>query len=282
MSISKKNEKNLDYNLTKKDLEIFLTGWEVDFLYTIKYEIDSKKRITAIQRNKLKEIENKLQEIEDDIKKKICDGSIKVVNSSIKTRSVNLSYFINLPKTDLRFTILTEQQRDAIIKIKKYWKTRVKNSKNWKAQKHWGYKQETISARINENLFNRLKNVNINKIIQNFIRKFLRDPDFRELFLEKLHEQFIRDVSDPVDSVDLTSWFESLLHMFPKVVSGKVYTIEKELFTFYFTFLNSFSVSYAVRCALIHYQNLENQIEIKKDEVISLQENLITGYKKEE
>lgn len=271
----------IEYNLTKKDLEIFLTDWELEFLTAIEIYKRTGEKITRKQNMKLDEINSKLQEIEDDIKTVLENRavSVKVVNNSIKPRPINLSYFINLKSDDLRFTILSDAQKEAIKNIKKYWQNRVKNYNNWKNQKHFSYKKETISSRIDEKLFNELRDNNTQKLIQNFVRTFLRDIAFRIDFLEKIEEQYKKDVHSPVFGVfDPTEQYNLLIAIFPKVVSGKLYSIEKELLTLFFTFFTEYTISYAIRVALIHFQDLPNQTPIKKCEIIPILYNLITNH----
>lgn len=273
----------MEYNLTKKDLMIFLTDWEHEFLYGIETQRALGQEISRKQYEKFNEIENKFQEIENDIKNQM--ASHKGVNSAIKPRSINLSYFISLKHDDLRFTILTEEQKQAIKKIKKYWADRTKNYKNWKNQKHWSYEEENISSRIDIGLFEQLKRkkYNFNKGIQNFVRKFLRDQEFRETFLEKIEEQYQKDRHIPgLEFHDPTDQYKILINSFPEVVTGKVHTIEKELFTLYFTFLSRYSVSYATRVALIHYPDLPKQSFIEKEDVIPILSDIINPKEKVE
>jgi len=85
---------------------------------------------------------------------------------------------------------------------------------------------------------------------------------FRKKFLTTLYHQFDQDFSQPF----LTEkWFDDI-----KVASCRTITMEKELLTLYFTFLSNFTVSYAIRTALIHFRDLEHQDPIEKEEVIPI------------
>ena len=203
----------------------------------------------------------------------------KVVKLTKKGKSINFRDYLFLPKNSLAFTTLTDAQKQAIKKIEEYWINRVRNYRKWKFQKHWSYKKESISSRLDKYTFDSLKGNNNSKSIQNFVRKFLRNDQFRNKFIKILWEQFEKD---PVDSrlellehLDFTDCKQMLIEIFPHVVSGEVYTIEKELFTFYFTFLSEFSISYTIRVGLIHFRELENQNPIGKEEIIPILEKIL-------
>ncbi len=170
-------------------------------------------------------------------------------------------------------------QKKAIKNIEKYWTNRVRNYRNWKFQKHWSYKKESISSRLDRYTFESLKGNNNSRSIQNFVRIFLRDKKFRKKFKDILWDQFEKDPSDPrmelLQYLDITDNKQSLIEIFPHVVSGIVYVVEKELISFYFTFMSGFSVSYAIRVGLIHFRYLENQDPIKKEEVLAILNELI-------
>lgn len=270
----------MSQELTKNDLEVFLTEWEEEFLEEIEFLRIKSQRISRKQREKLKEIENKLQEIENEIKIRTRNTNAlnKVVNHTRKVWSINFRNFIFLKTSDVRFTILTSEQKKAIKNIKKYWIDRVKNYRNWKTQKHWSKAKVTISSRIEKTLYDSVESLNIQKIIQNFVRRFLRNSKFREIFLEILDQQYKRDMPIPIEGIDLTDWFGTLTNIYPNVVSGKVLTIEKELFTFYFTFCSEFSVSYAIRVALIHFRNELPQEPIERNEISLIMQNLLKDF----
>ncbi len=203
----------------------------------------------------------------------------KVVNSTKKGRPINFRDYLFLPKNSPAFTTLTTAQKQAIKNIEEYWINRMRNYQNWKFQKHWSYKKESISSRLDGFTFESLKGNNNSKSIQNFVRTFLRDKEFRSKFEVILWEQFEKDPSDPrmelLKYLDITDNKQSLIEIFPHVVSGIVYVIEKELISFYFTFMNEFSISYAIRVGLIHFRDLENQDPIKKEEVLAILNELI-------
>ncbi|MFX1236331.1 MAG: hypothetical protein ACFFAS_20315 [Promethearchaeota archaeon] len=203
-------------------------------------------------------------------------ANCKVVKPPIWVRSINFEDYLFRPKKDTDFTTLTKAQQTAIKNIEEYWIRRTKNYYNWKSQKHWNYKRETISARIEKHLYNELKTNNNNKSIQNFIRHFLRDIDFRNLYLNKLHEQFEKDLRLWfLDYLDYTDKKAKIIEIFPKVISGEINTIEKELFTFYSTFLTDFSMSYMIRVALIHFRHESPSEPINKEEVIYIMRTLV-------
>ena len=209
----------------------------------------------------------------------------KVVNSTKKGRSINFGDYLFLPKSSLAFTTLTDAQKQAIKKIEEYWINRVRNFRNWKFQKHWSYKKESISSRLDGYTFKSLRGNNNSKSIQNFVRMFLRNKKFRKKFESILWDQFEKDPSDPrmelLQYLDTTDYKQALIEIFPYVVSGRVYVIEKELISFYFTFISEFSISYAIRVGLIHFRDLKNQDPIEKEEVIAILNELISEFKKE-
>jgi len=191
----------------------------------------------------------------------------KVVNPTKKGKSINFGDYLFLPKSSLTFTNLTEEQKQAIKNIEEYWNNRVRNYQNWRFQKHWGHKKESISSRLDRYTFESLKGNNNSKSIQNFVRTFLRDKRFQKKFKVLLWDQFEKDPSS--DNKQL------LTEIFPHVVSGRVYVIEKELFSFYYTFISEFSMSYAIRVGLIHFRDLESQDPIEKEEVIPILREMI-------
>ena len=203
----------------------------------------------------------------------------KGVNLTKKGSPINFRDYLFLPKNHPVFTTLTEKQKQAIKNIEEYWINRMRNYRNWKFQKHWSYKKETISSRLDKYTFKSLKGNNNSKSIQNFVRIFLRDKKFRKKFQDILYDQFEKDPSDPrmelLQYLDPTDNKQLLIEIFPHVVPGSIYVIEKELLSFYFTFISEFSVSYAIRVGLIHFRNLEDQDPIEKEEVIPILNELI-------
>lgn len=144
---------------------------------------------------------------------------------------------------------------------------RILNFNPIKPQQHWSDKKTTISSRIDKELYEKIKNNNPNQLIQNFIRKFLKDSKFRKEVLIKFSYQFDQDFSKPFLS---EKWYEDT-----KIVAGEIITIEKELIAFYFTFFSNFTVSCAIRVGLIHFRDIENQKPIEKEEVIPILNELI-------
>jgi hypothetical protein len=209
----------------------------------------------------------------------------KVVISTEKGSSIIFRDYLFLPKNSLALTTLTEKQKIAIKNIEEYWTNRVRNFRNWKFQKHWSYKKESISSRLDRYTFKTLKGNNNSKSIQNFVRLFLRDKKFRKRFEIILWNQYEKDLVDPsmelLQYLDPTDNKQLLIEIFPYVVSGKINVIEKELISFYFTFINEFSISYAIRVGLIHFRDLKNQDPIEKEEVIAILNELISEFKKE-
>ncbi len=202
-----------------------------------------------------------------------------VVKLSKKGGSIDFEDYLFKPKNTEAFTTLTDRQKQAIKKIEEYWINRVRNYRNWKFQKHWSYKKESISSRLDGYTFGSLKGNNNSKSIQNFVRKFLRNKEFRKKFIRILWDRFEKDLFDPrmelLQYLDITDNKQLLFEMFPHVVSGIVSVIEKELFTFYFTFLSEFSVSYAIRVGLIHFKDLKDLNPIEKEEVIPILEEIL-------
>jgi len=202
----------------------------------------------------------------------------KVVNLTKKGFSINFRDYLFLPKNSLAFTTLTVAQKQAIKNIEGYWINRIRNYRNWKFQKHWSYRKESVSSRLDRSTFESLKGNNNSKSIQNFVRTFLRDKKFRKRFEVILWHQFEKDPSNLTESLqylDITDNKQLLIEIFPHVVSGIVYVVEKELISFYFTFINEFSLSYAIRVGLIHFRDLENQDPIEKEEVLAILNELI-------
>ncbi len=202
----------------------------------------------------------------------------KVVNLTKKGHPINFRDYLFLPKNSLAFTTLTVAQKQAIKNIEEYWINRIRNYRNWKFQKHWSYRKESISSRLDRSTFESLKGNNNSRSIQNFVRTFLRDKKFRKKFEVILWEQFEKDPSDlmePLQYLDITDNKQLLIEIFPHVVSGIVYVVEKELISFYFTFINEFSLSYTIRVGLIHFRDLENQDPIEKEEVLAILNELI-------
>jgi len=127
----------------------------------------------------------------------------------------------------------------------------------------WDDKKHSISSRIEKGLYESIKKNELkktmNQLIQNFIRKFLRDNEFRKEFLTILYNQFDQDFSRTFLTKEMIED--------TKTVSCKIITIEKKLFMLYFTFLCNFTSSYAIRTALIHFKEIEDQDPIKKEEI---------------
>ena len=200
---------------------------------------------------------------------------LKEVNQIKKAISIKFEEFIfNYQKQKEFTTILTQKQKEAIKKIEEYWTNRITNSQRWKSQRHFSYKKETISTRIDEGLFNSIKNENNNKKIQKCIRQFLRDQSFRD----KLVKLFYKDiVPGRLAAFDITDWMNILIDLHPYIVSAKIFNTEKELLTYYFTFHSTFSISYALRIMLVHYNefSLEDQKPIEKEEVPYILSNIL-------
>ena len=201
------------------------------------------------------------------IMKKSNFPSLIEINQIKKAISIKFEEFIFKKQKQKAFTsILTQKQKVAIKNIEEYWTDRITNYQNWKTQKHFSYKEETISTRIGESLFNSIKNDNNNRKIQNCMRTFLRDKSFRNKLANLFYEEI---VPGRLLAFDITDWMDILIKLYPCVVSAKIFNTEKELLTYYFTFHSTFSISYALRIMLVHYNefNLEDQKPIVKEEV---------------
>jgi len=177
------------------------------------------------------------------------DGDSTVVNYRQKSRSIDFRVYIFNKQKQAESTILTPMQREAIKKIEDYWIQRWKNARNWKFQKHFSLRWETVSTRVDETLYKRCSKENVSRKIQTFVRVFLRDAGFREEFLNRLVEDIPEEVSSGVR--DITDFLDRLNEMFPRVLSGKLRNLEKELVTLYFTLYSQFSLSWAIRRFLI-------------------------------
>ena len=202
-----------------------------------------------------------------------------VVDKTQKGKSVNLYEFLFIRKDSSKFTTLTMRQKEAVKKIENYWINRTRNYKNWKTQKHWSYKAETISTRIERNLYEYIKNRNNSLILRNFIRQFLTDNNFRKSFLEQIYKTEQEDwglLGEIYPYLDVTDKKTFLMQEFPLTITSKISVIEKELFTFYFTFLSETSIAYALRTALKFYENRTiNYKPILKEDVPNMILNLI-------
>lgn len=193
---------------------------------------------------------------------------IKEINQIEKAISIKFEEFIfNYRKQKAFTSILSRKQKVAIKNIEEYWTNRITNSQRWKTQKHFSYKKETISTRIDEGLYNRIKNDNNNKKIHKCSRQFLRDKSFRAQLIKLCYKDIVP--GSRLIAADITDWMDILIKLYPCVVSAKIRNFEKELFTYYFTFHSTFSISYALRIMLVHYNEfeLEDQKPIEKDEV---------------
>ncbi|MFX0132095.1 MAG: hypothetical protein ACFFDN_00485 [Candidatus Hodarchaeota archaeon] len=206
---------------------------------------------------------------------KIEVGNSKNVEKTKKGIQLDFEPLLLLPKSSDDFTLLKQMrgddrlsvlQKQAIKNIEKYWLNRIRNYNNWKSSKHWGYKEETVSSRIEFPLYQSLKKYSINKIVQDFVRLFLRNKEFREEFRKKLSEQYEKDLKTEMgrigmikEELDHTAFMQELIRKYPYVVSGSIKTIEKELFVFYCYHFTGFSISYILRCALLHFRDIEYQ-----------------------
>ncbi|KKM63527.1 hypothetical protein LCGC14_1510570 [marine sediment metagenome] len=184
---------------------------------------------------------------------------MKITSAQVRNPIVAEWYKIQLQE-NLR--ALKEGRKPRLKKVNK-----ALNFNELKTQQHWSDKETTISSRIEKGLYEKIKKMNINKLIQNLIRSFLRFPKFRKDLLDKISYQFEQDFSGPILS---EKWLEDT-----NVVTGIFSIVEKELLTFHFTFLSNFTVSYAIRVGLIHFRDLENQEPIDKEEVIPILNELI-------
>lgn len=203
--------------------------------------------------------------------------TFKVVIPKKRTKSINFGEYIFKPNKRNEITTLTSAQQEAIKKIEEYWINRFKAGKNWKNASHWSYKKESISTRMSESEFLSLKSKNKPEIINNFIRLFLRNQEFRFEIIERMDELVKYDAVNLLDfAKDITDVLQILIEYYPCVVSAKVLNVEKEIFTFYFRFICiKYSVSYAIRCALIGYEEFEYQEPLKPDEVPGIMFNLL-------
>ncbi len=217
-------------------------------------------------------------------KKKVVEQTKKGIPLNLDellTNPHDSEYFTTLKK-ELWYEQLSDLQKKAIDNIEDYWQNKVKNFKNWKRSKHFGYKKESISARISGYLYHSIKFKNRNKLIQNFIRFLLRNEDFQEEFREKLREQSKKDLNslmfelgEPRYQNDITAFMKKLKELYPYVVSGEIKTLEKELFVFYCYFFTPFSISYILRCGLLFEYEIETQEPIQKFEVYEILKKLI-------
>lgn len=203
------------------------------------------------------------------------DEPHKVVKFEKKSKSIDFQDYLFIAKSKTDFTTLTVPQQEAIKAIEKYWINRIHNYKNWKMGNHWSYKKESISARVEKDLFEKLKSNISQRCIQNFVRHFLRDRAFRDKFYRALLDQYHKDAHPKIVAQDLTDWLDILKNIFPSVVSGEVYKLEKDLFSFYCKFNTEFTVSYTIRVALMHFRDIEDQLSIIKDEVHPIMTDLL-------
>lgn len=268
-----------EQELTKRDVLIFLTEWEYEFLWDIECLKAGGQELSEKQQEKFQEIDAKLQDILDDIKTK-SGTSCSDDNSSIKPRSINFEYFSALRHDDKRLTLLTERQRDALKKIKKYLLERARNIKNWKSRRDWSPREESVGTRVDMKLYKDLERYkkiherSSQSIIQNYVRAFLRDKNFRRDAVESMREQLEEELHQPIEAQDLTEFYQQLITLYPNPVSGNITMREKNLFTFYCYHIMNFNVSYAIRNAITYYRDLPHQDEISPIEVVPIYFNL--------
>lgn len=264
-----------EQELTKRDMLIFLTEWEYEFLWDIESLKEGGQELSEKQQEKFQEIDAKLQDLLDDIKSKSGTSSSDD-NSSIKPRSINFEYFSELRHDDKRLTLLTERQRDALKKIKKYILERARNTKNWNSRRDWSPREESVGTRVDVKLYEdleRYKKVNkrsSQSIIQNYVRTFLRNRNFRRDAVESMREQLENELHQPIEAQDLTEFYQQLITLYPNPVSGNITMREKNLFTFYCVHVMNFNISYAIRNAIIYHRDLPHQDKISEIEVVPI------------
>jgi hypothetical protein len=165
---------------------------------------------------------------------------------------------------------LTEAQRAAIKQIEEYWINRNRNMRNWKTQRHFVSKPESISTRVDASLYRRFSKQDRSTIIRNFTRKFLRDAGFRREFMGRLTDKEMLPEGIRGNCSDLTEFLDFLINAFPYTISGWIPNVEKELLTFYFTFCTDWSLNWALRCALVINASVSEQSPITREEVPNL------------
>lgn len=220
----------------------------------------------------------------------------KVVDSSKKGIQLCFEEYIRTPKILEDFTTLkklsgiSKDQLMALEKIHEYWLRRIRNEDNWQTSKHWSERKESISSRIDHVLFQKLKTNpnNLNTIIKNFIRTFLRDPVFRKKVMKTHREQSKQDLDSirqfkvgQGKEIDTTQFYKELQAQFGKVVSGVIRTQEKELFIYYCHYHTWSSISYLVRTGLLHHADLPDQARIQRWEVHEIMRSFIEEREEE-
>lgn len=176
-------------------------------------------------------------------------------------------------------TALTAAQREAIKKVENYWLDRIRNMNHWKVQKHFTWKRESISTRVESTLYQRLKDQDKSRLIRNFARKFLRDPAFRGGFMGRLDSPDMFPTGIKKNCSDVTEFLSLLTEDFPYTVSGWIPNVEKELLTLYFTFCTRWSLSWALRCSLCDNLESGDQHPILPEEVPYLIQSIIGEVK---
>jgi hypothetical protein len=205
-----------------------------------------------------------------------------VVNRPKISKSINFDEFIFNPQKKAEITTLTPAQQTAIKNIEEYLINRYQRSKNWKTQQHFSSAIESISTRVSESEYKRMKQIDTNSYIRNFVRKFATDTEFRKSFVVLLHDQVTIDATSitvsKLNPSDKTEYYQMMKDLYPMVISCKIYNIEKEILFFYFGLvLKQFNISYALRTALLHEFKIEDQAEFNFIDVRHIIKNLCDG-----
>lgn len=205
---------------------------------------------------------------------------LSAVNGERKHPPINFDDYLFIDKKSAEFTALSPAQQTAIRNIEEYYSNRWRNLKNWKTQVHFSYKKETLSTRIREDEYRTMRDRNNSKHIRFGVRRFLWDPKFRLAFIERLGQAVQEEMQQVKQWCrDLTDLNDELVKRFPRVISGKVYNLEKELFVFYFTFMSGVSVSFAVKTLLVHFPTFDHQDALEQDEVPQILFSILSDQK---
>ena len=180
-------------------------------------------------------------------------------------RSINFADYIFNKQLQKEDTSLSPAQRAAIKKIEEYWTNRIHNARNWKRQDHFSGKIEVITCRVGQQIYKQWQGKQPSKFLRNFIRAFINSVDTRRDFMAYLETQTQADMT--AFCRDRTDFLDRLVEEFPYTFSTKVLNIEKELLFYYFTFKTTYSVSWALRSALIQDRTYGFHAPLEKDDV---------------
>lgn len=248
---------------------------------------DSKKKLLKIEIHHKREVFRTSFETWEDVWDPnnliaLCHNCHSRSNRYTVMRSIDLSKYVFHPELKADIKNLSSDEQTSIKNIEEYLINRYQRSKNWKTQQHFSSAVEIISTRVSEREFKQIKQIDTNTYIRNFIRIFLTDPEFRKNFIILMHDQVTIDATNITVSKlcpsDKTDYYQIMKDLYPMVISCKINNIEKEMLFFYFGLvLRQFTISYALRTALLHEFKIEDQAEFEILDIRHIMKNLCDG-----